>query len=132
MTTVLITGAAGSIGTALRQRLRERFRLRLTDIRRPNDLANDEEFVAADLADLDALSGVMSGVDAVVHLGGVSKEDSWEKILPANFVGTYNVFEAARRAGVKRIVVASSNHAVGYYRRTDRIDHSVLPKPDGR
>jgi uronate dehydrogenase len=132
MTTVLITGGAGKIATTLRERLRGKYTLRLTDLVTPPNLTADESFVAADLADPAAVTRAVEGVDAIIHLGGISKEDSWEKILPANLVGTYNVFEAARQAGVKRIVFASSNHAVGYYRRADTVDHASLPKPDGR
>jgi len=132
MSVVLITGAAGQIATELRQRLSPRFSLRLTDIAPVGALSEREEFVAADLADLSALETLMSGVNAVIHLGGVAVEDTWEKIMPANIAGAYNVFEAARRQGVKRIVVASSNHAVGYFPRSETIDDHVLPRPDGR
>jgi uronate dehydrogenase len=72
------------------------------------------------------------GVAAVVHLGGFSVEGPWEVILRANIVGTYNMFEAARRNGVRRLVFATSNHAVGFYRRDETIDHRVYPKPDSR
>ena len=75
---------------------------------------------------------ITKGVDAVVHLGGYSVEGPWEGILNANIVGCYNVFEAARRNGVKRIIFPTSNHAVGYYRCDQTIDHRVYPKPDGR
>ena len=73
----------------------------------------------------------MRGVDCVVHLGAVPGEDTWDKILPANVVGTWNVFEAARRQGVRRVVYASSHHAVGFYRRERDIDQTVVPRPDG-
>jgi len=132
VTVVLITGAAGMIATELRQRLAPRFSLKLTDIQPVGPLSEREQFVAADLADAAALETVMNGVQAVVHLGGVAVEETWEKIMPANIAGAYNVFEAARRAGVKRIVVASSNHAVGYFPRSEMIDDRVLPRPDGR
>jgi uronate dehydrogenase len=59
-------------------------------------------------------------------------EEAWEKILPANVAGTYNLFEAARRHGAKRVIVASSNHAVGFYPRSETIDDRVYPRPDGR
>ena len=72
------------------------------------------------------------GVDAILHLGGFSFEGPWEDILRANIVGCYNVFEAARRNGVKRVLFASSNHATGFYRRDEKIDHRVNPKPDSR
>jgi uronate dehydrogenase len=75
---------------------------------------------------------MMLGIDCVVHLGGVAFEDSWERILPANIAGCYNVFEAARRQHVKRVIFASSNHAVGFHRREHIIDASVVPRPDTR
>jgi uronate dehydrogenase len=75
---------------------------------------------------------ITKGVDAIVHLGGYSVEGPWEGILSANIIGCYNVFEAARRNGVKRMLFATSNHAVGFYRRDRTIDHTVYIKPDGR
>jgi uronate dehydrogenase len=72
------------------------------------------------------------GVDAIVHLAAHPVEGDWETIRDVNIDGTYNVFEAARRNGVKRIVFATSNHAVGFYRRDETIDHRVYPKPDSR
>jgi uronate dehydrogenase len=132
MTTVVITGAAGQIAGELRQRLSPRFSLRLTDIDPVSPLSGREQFIAADLADAASLDKIMSGADAVVHLGGVAVEESWDKIMPANIAGAYNVFEAAHRHGVKRIVVASSNHAVGFFLRSETIDEQVFPRPDGR
>jgi uronate dehydrogenase len=132
MTTVLITGAAGQIASELRKRLSPRFSLRLTDIQPIGAPIAREQLVAADLADMAALEQLMTGVDAVVHLGGIAVEEAWDKILPANLVGTYNVFEAARRKGVKRIIIASSNHAVGFFPRSETIDDTVFPRPDGR
>ena len=132
MTSVLITGAAGMIATELRKRLSPRFSLKLTDIQPVGPLSEREQYAAADLADASALEAGMSGAQAVVHLGGVAVEETWEKIMPANVAGAYNVFEAARRQGVKRIIVASSNHAVGYFPRNEVIDDRVLPRPDGR
>ena len=79
----------------------------------------------------DALK-ITKGVDAIVHLGGYSVEGPWEAIHKANIVGCYNIFEAARRNKVKRILFATSNHAVGFYRRDQVIDHRVYIKPDGR
>ena len=74
----------------------------------------------------------MAGIDCVVHLAGMPVEAAWEKVLPLNIEGCYNVFEAARRAGVKRIIFASSNHAVGFHRRERFIDTNVVPRPDTR
>jgi uronate dehydrogenase len=67
-----------------------------------------------------------------MHLGGFAVEGPWSVILRANIVGCYNLFEAARRNGVKRILFATSNHATGFYRRDEKIDHRVYPKPDSR
>jgi uronate dehydrogenase len=129
---ILITGAAGKIGNTLREGLHGRYALmRLTDIA-PLDPARDgEEIMRADLTDLAHLEAAMQGIDCVVHLGAIPGEDTWDKILPNNVVGTWNVFEAARRQGVRRVVYASSHHAVGFYRRARPIDQTVVPRPDG-
>ena len=132
MKSILITGAGGSIGRALRQGLAGKYRLRLLDKAPIGDLAEGEDFVQADIGDLEALCGAMEGIDGIVHLAAVPVEDSWEKILPNNIVGTYNLFEAARRRGVKRVLFASSNHAVGFYRRDQVIGSDVTPRPDSR
>ena len=130
---VLITGAGGGIGRSLRESLRGVYPvLRLSD-RVPLAAARDqEEADCADLADMAGVERIVAGVDGVVHLGGISGEDRWDAILQSNILGTYNLFEAARRAGVKRIIVATSNHAVGFYPRDQRIDHRVVPRPDSR
>jgi len=130
---ILITGAAGDIGTRLRKLLKGVYpRIRLSDIRRPNDLAPDEEFVPADLADYSQVKGITDQVDGIVHLGGHSVEGPWETIHRSNIVGCYNLFEAAYRAGVKRVVFASSNHAVGFYPRDRKIGVDVTVRPDSR
>ncbi|MBL8835710.1 MAG: NAD(P)-dependent oxidoreductase [Alphaproteobacteria bacterium] len=133
MNTVLVTGAAGGIGTRLRSLLKPIYpKLRLSDVVVPKDLRADEEFVKADLSDLAQVERAVDGVEGVVHLGGRSVEDAWEVMLPANIVGTYNLFEAARRRGVKRVIFASSNHVVGFYRRDRRIGTHVPVRPDSR
>jgi uronate dehydrogenase len=130
---VLITGAGGGIGRALRETLRGVYPvLRLSD-RVPLAPARDgEEVDQTDIADMAAVAKMVEGVNGIVHLGGISGENTWESILASNIVGLYNVFEAARRAGVKRIVMATSNHAVGFYERAQTIDHRVVPRPDSR
>jgi uronate dehydrogenase len=132
MKTLLITGAAGGVGSFLRRTLAGRYRLRLSDVLPIDALDDGETFVPADVRDLDALTQAVQGVDAVVHLGGVSVEDSWEPILENNIVGVYNLYEAARRSGVERVVFASSNHAVGFYPRTQTISDDVTVLPDSR
>jgi len=126
--TVLITGATGDVGTHLSRELAGKYNLRLSD-RRPLEAKN---FVKADISKMADALKITKGVDAVVHLGGYSVEGPWEQILEANIVGCYNVFEAARRNGVKRILFPTSNHAVGFYRRDQTIDHTVYPRPDSR
>ncbi len=133
MEKVLITGAAGGIGTRLRSLMRGIYpSLRLSARKALPDLQPDEEFVAADLADLAQVERAVEGVDGIVHMGGRSVEDSWDVILSANIIGAYNLFEAARRQGVKRVVFASTNHTIGFYRRDRQIDHKVLVRPDSR
>ncbi|MGI9411300.1 MAG: NAD-dependent epimerase/dehydratase family protein [Hyphomicrobiaceae bacterium] len=133
MKRVLITGASGGIGTYLRKLMKPLYpELILSDIEQPNNLAADETFVAANLNDLNVVEQICDGVDGIVHLGGISGEAPWESILNSNIVGCYNLFEAARRKSVKRIVFASSNHAVGFYPRHEKIATEVTLRPDSR
>jgi uronate dehydrogenase len=133
MQNVLITGAAGDIGTRLRKILCGVYpHIRASDIRKPADLAASDDFIAADLTDLAQVEKAVAGMEGVVHLGGHAVEGSWETILNANIIGCYNLFEAARRAGVKRVVFASSNHAIGFYPRRQRIGVAVTVRPDSR
>jgi uronate dehydrogenase len=131
MKTVLITGAAGDVGTHLARELSGKYKFRLSD-RRPLKPAKGQAFVKADISKMADAMRITKGVDAIVHLGGYSVEGPWEAILQANIIGCYNVFEAARRNGVKRILFPTSNHATGFYRRDYTIDHRVYPKPDSR
>ena len=132
MKTILMTGAAGGVGSFLRKELRDKYTFRLSDREDVDALAENETSLPADLVDLEAVRGTVQGVDGIIHLGAFSVEGSWERIRDANILGTYNLYEAAREAGVKRIVFASSNHAVGFYERSATIDHTVYPKPDSR
>jgi uronate dehydrogenase len=133
MNRILITGAAGQIGRALRAGLAGRYSLlRLTDRAPLGTAGPGEEVVVADLRDMAAMEKAATGIDCIVHLGGVSVEDTWEKVLPANIEGCYNVFEAARRQGVKRVAFASSNHTVGFHRRERFLDANVEMRPDSR
>jgi len=130
--TILITGAAGDVGTHLRRELQGRYKLRVSDNYPIDDAAEGETFMRADLASMDDMLAITKGVDAIVHLGGYSVEGPWEAILNANIVGHYNLLEAARRNAVKRVIFPTSNHAVRFYRRDQTIDHRVYPKPDSR
>jgi uronate dehydrogenase len=128
---VLITGAAGAIGTALRTGLRSGWRhLRLTDVRPIKDPANNEEPVVADVSDRAAVERLMDGVKAVVHLTGVGGQYTLEDLFRVNCRGVFDVFEAARLAGVERIVYASSNHAFGCYPIEEPVNPAMPPRPD--
>jgi uronate dehydrogenase len=137
MKKIVITGAAGDIGTRLRKLFKGVHKgaydeIVWSDIRTPEALAADETFVAADLADYAQVEKLFAGADGVVHFGGFSVEGPWESIHRANIVGCYNMFEAAYRAGVQRVVFASSNHAVGFYPRSEHIGTAVTVRPDSR
>jgi uronate dehydrogenase len=125
---LLITGAAGRIGTVLRGGLPERgWALRSLDVTPLPDTRPGEEHVVADVTDLDAMVAATAGASAVVHLAGISGESTWPAISHANIEGTYCALEAARRAGVQRVVLASSNHATGY---TPRPGEGLLTEAD--
>ena len=132
MKTLLITGAAGDVGTHLRRELAGQYALRLSDIKPIKKLAAGEKSMPGDVARLTDMLRVTKGVDAIMHLGGFAVEGPWSEILRANIVGCYNLFEAAHRNGVKRVLFATSNHAMGFYRRDQKIDHRMYPKPDSR
>ena len=133
MQRILITGAAGSIGRRLRADMQGLYPiLRLSDRDPPAPAGAGEEVMVADLGDLAACEAICAGVDGIVHLGGQAVEADWDTVLQANIIGCYNLFEAARRQGVKRVVFATTNHVIGFYRRTQRIDHTVPPRPDSR
>ncbi|WP_156724279.1 NAD-dependent epimerase/dehydratase family protein [Streptomyces apocyni] len=110
--TVLLTGAAGGLGTLMRDLLPAYgYELRLLDL---TPVADAPDAIAADLGDLDAVRAAVRGVDAVIHLAGISLEAPFDDILRANITGTYHLYEAARQEGVPRVVFASSNHAIGF------------------
>ncbi|MGY1832677.1 NAD-dependent epimerase/dehydratase family protein [Geodermatophilus sp. SYSU D01180] len=131
---VLVTGAAGRIGTVLREGLPERgWPLRSLDVVETVEPRPGEETLVADVTDLDALTAAARGAAAVVHLAGISGESDWPAIRHANVDGTYTVLEAARRAGVGRVVLASRNHATGFTTRPASgplREDAGLPHPD--
>lgn len=131
---IVITGAAGGVGTALRPRLARSGRvLRLLDrvALPPLDGVGDEEHVVADLDDVAGIRAAMTGASAIVHLAGLSLEGPWSDILKVNIDGTHTVLEAARLAGVPRVVLASSNHVAGFVPLTEApIPDDVALAPD--
>lgn len=130
--TILITGAAGGVARMLRREIAGHYDLLLSDLREVDDLAPGERFMAADLADIAALRRLMPGIDGIVHLGGQAVEADWATVHERNILGTYNLFEAARLEGVRRVVFASSCHAVGFYRLDERIAADAYFRPDTR
>ncbi|MCU1475422.1 MAG: hypothetical protein JWQ64_115 [Subtercola sp.] len=129
---VLYTGSAGRMAAVIREGLSSRYeRVVLYQRTAASDkLYENEEVVVGDLADLDTLTAAAAGIDAIVHLGGKADESDFAEILDSNIIGTYNVYEAARRAGVRRVVFASSNHVVGFYPAGQPIDEDAPPRPD--
>ena len=131
MSVVVITGAAGLVGSMLRPRLARQYRtLRLVDLQ-PLTAGPGEEAIQASVTDLDAMTAACQGADAVIHLAGIPGEASWPRILETNINGGYGAFEAARRAGTPRVIFASSNHAVGFSpREAFPVPDYAFPAPD--
>jgi uronate dehydrogenase len=132
MKRVLITGAAGDVGSRITPLLGAVYpEVVLSDIKPPQS-SHGMRYIEADLTRADEVARAVAGIDGIVHLGGHSVEGTWEQILNANIIGCYNLFEEARRAGVRRVVFASSNHAVGFYPRSKTIPPDVTTLPDSR
>jgi uronate dehydrogenase len=131
MKKLVITGAAGRIGSVLRRGLRDvADELCLVDLVEIEGEDEREQTLPADLTDIDSVLLALNGADAVVHLAGIPSEESFDRLLGPNFVATYNVFEAARRQGVRRVVFASSNHATGMYPAGRRVGPDDPVRPD--
>ncbi len=129
---LLVTGAAGLVGTMIRPHLAEQYsHVLLTDIEPVADLEENESFEKGDLADFDFINGLASKCDGILHLGGmVGAAYTFEEIIGPNYIGTHNVFTAACRNGISNVVYASSHHAVGFIRRGEPIDEKTPHRPD--
>lgn len=126
---LLITGAAGRIGSFLTEQWRDRYDLVLTDARQPKNSVGFP-YTQADVADFDAIRALCQGIDTVVHLGADPRmEAPWETLLPSNVIGTYNVFEAAHQADCRRVVFASSINAVFGYPPDQQINTQMPVNP---
>ena len=132
MKKLVLTGAAGRLGSYLREPLSQ-----MCDELISTDLSDDigstyngERYVKADLANFDAVNAIMDGADMIIHFGALSDEDSFDNILSSNIIGSYNVWEAAARNKVDRVIYASSIHAVGMYPKNQQIGINVPHKPD--
>jgi uronate dehydrogenase len=127
---ILITGAGGMIAPDLVERLQDDYDIRLSDIQ-PVDTPH--KFIRADLADREAVAQAVTGVQAIIHLGAITwDQDVLSEMIPSNIIGTYNVFEQGRKAGVQRIVFASSHHTVAYYHEEGilNLNEDQAPRPD--
>ena len=126
---ILLTGAAGGLGTALRPLLKSNCNvLRLSDIVGFGASHDNEEIMLAELSNSAQVLEMLQGVDAVVHMGGISVEGPFGPILQANILGAYNLYESARIQGVKRIIFASSNHVTGFYSQGQTITADNPPR----
>ncbi len=128
---ILMTGAAGTIGQMIREGLREMgHAIRLSDIADLGEAQGNEEIVTCDLTDTDALRPLVRDCDVILHFGGISKENTAELIHRVNIDALYQLYEAARKEGVKRILFASSNHTIGFHTRETRLTASSPIRPD--
>jgi uronate dehydrogenase len=128
---LLLTGAAGNLGRQLRGVLGNWADVvRLSDIAPIGEVAEHEEAASVDLADREGVHALMQGVDAVVHLGGISVEAPFDDLMQSNILGLYNLYSAAQKHGVKRVIYASSNHAVGFHPVTGVVGIDAPLRPD--
>ncbi len=128
---LLVTGAGGGLGHYVREGLKGSAEiLRLSDIIDISPALCGEEVVRCDLADREAVNELVRGCDAILHLGAISSEASFDALLQANFLGTYNLYEAARKAGVRRVIFASSNHVIGFHPVGEWLDDKAERRPD--
>ncbi|WP_029356649.1 NAD(P)-dependent oxidoreductase [Bosea sp. 117] len=128
---ILITGAAGRLGSELRKALAPLAgKIRLAALEPLGDLAPHEEQAVFDLADMEATIAATEGCDAIVHFGGASLESPWQTVLDANIRGSYHVYEGARKHGARRVVYASSVHAIGYHELEAHIGVDDPVRPD--
>lgn len=129
---ILLTGAAGRVGRALRPILREAYHLvLLTDLEAIDDCQEGESFQQGDIADFETVKSMAKSCEGIVHLAGlVNSHATFEESIGPNYVGTHNVFRAAAESGIRNVVYASSHHAVGFIKRGERIDHTTAHRPD--
>jgi nucleoside-diphosphate-sugar epimerase len=128
---ILVTGPAGRVGPHLLPFLREHYALRLLDAApRSFELVEDDEFIQADIQDLPAMERACAGSQAIVHLAAISEEaDFHSRLLPVNLAGVFNVFEAARRTGVSRVVFTSTGQTVLAYPKGDWVTTEMPARP---
>ena len=127
-----IVGGSGRVGTVLRKELAPLVQsIVVLGRSAPDNLAPNETFVEADLSEVDKMRAAFEGIDGVIHMAGIPKEAPLEDIVKVNVVGTSNLYEAARLANVPRVILGSSNHAIGYYPRDVVVSGTSQMRPDG-
>lgn len=129
---LVLTGAAGRLGSYLREPL-SKLCEELVSTDWQGDVSKtlpNERFVQADLADLAQMEALLEGADQVIHFGAIGDESTWDAILHSNLIGSYNIWEAAKTQGVKRVVYASSIHAIGMHKKNDLIGVDAAHRPD--
>lgn len=132
MKKLVLTGAAGALGSKLRAPLAAMCDQLVSNdlVDGLDDLAANETYVQADVSDLAAMEALSKDADMIVHFGAIADEAPWDDILQSNIIGAYNIWEAAYRNGVRRVVYASSVHAVGMHLKTDTIGLDAPHRPD--
>ncbi|MDG1867839.1 MAG: NAD(P)-dependent oxidoreductase [Yoonia sp.] len=132
MKKLVLTGAAGALGSKLREPLAAMCDQLVSNdlVDGLDDLAANETYVQADVSDLAAMEALTKDADMIVHFGAIADEAPWDDILQSNIIGAYNIWEAAYRNGVRRVVYASSVHAVGMHLKTDTIGLDAPHRPD--
>lgn len=129
---IVLTGAAGRLGRMLRTPLRELADTLILSDRVPLSEAPqaNEQFIACDLADHAAVHALLGGAELVVHMGGIALERSFDQILHSNIVGQFNIYDNALSQGVRRVILASSNHVTGFYHTDERVSPAMPMRPD--
>lgn len=130
MKCVALTGAAGSVASLIREDLAAFYRLQSIDRRRLRHTLANERFVRCDLRSIKSLRRAFKGCDAIVHLAGIPGMRPFDELLETNVKGTYNVLEAARLEGIRRVVLAGSGHVTGFYRRDEMVSETDPVRPD--
>jgi uronate dehydrogenase len=129
--TVLLAGATGRIGRVLRKYLRDEYRLVLFNRSKVEDLGPNERLIQGDVTEAEAIEKAAQGVDVIVDMAAIATIASFrDKLYPVNILGSYNIFEAARKAGISRLIYASTHHAMGRYPAGQMIDEKMPYRPD--
>lgn len=130
---IAITGAAGTVGTVLRKELADMgFKCLLIDLKSITDMRFNEHFVQVDINNQSLITQALSGCHGIIHLAACTTDAPWAEQVKLSIEGTISVFDAARSAGIKRIIYTSSHHVVGFHQRGAPLNHHAVLLPDSR